>query len=312
MMAAKRPDPLFVGGGRSGSHYLTHLLIQHEEIGIAPESKLVKKLLIRYGRQVVSDPATLNEALDLVFREHKFRDWQIGRDEILSIIQDRLPVSIPELIRTILRVYCEREFPGCMVWGIKSGSGVGMGSRVFECFPRAKFIKMVRDGRAVFNSLKKTLHSRKNIPLERNPLRAAVHWSRRLRTFDNWAQKYPANCLKVSYEQLLTDQAAALSPIFDFLEVSHADIDPQGLPPTWIPERMRRGHLQVGQPPDTTRISVWKQELTMKEIEQYEAIARHELEKQGYTLLFEKPKQSFPVLLYRLKQLGQDFVRFRP
>jgi len=59
----KRPDPLFVvGDARSGTTYLSNLLTQHRDIGMAPESNCVVHLLRANGVQIISKPTTLDKA----------------------------------------------------------------------------------------------------------------------------------------------------------------------------------------------------------------------------------------------------------
>ena len=302
-MSTKRPDPLFIlGDARSGTTYLTHLLIQHREIGIAPESLFVVRLLRAYGSQTLSTPTALGNAFDLIADEAKFRDWLIRMEDILPLLENRLPINVADLIRTILMVYCEREFPGCIVWGIKKGY-IPFLSELFEHFPKARFIHIVRDGRAVFSSKKKAIYTRTGKPFEENPLRAAGRWIRLIQTFRNFSQQHPANCLEVSYERLLTELPTVLSSIFDFLEVADVKTDFQEQGPSWIPEWYRYLHPNVGKPPQVARIDAWKEELAMGEIQRFEAVAGCELENHGYTLHCEERRYNLPVLIYRLTGL---------
>lgn len=311
-MNDKRPDPLFVvGDARSGTTYLSNLLTQHKDIGMAPESNCIVNLLRAYGSQIISKPTTLGQAFDLAKGDAKFRDWQIQPEEILPILQTCLPMTIAEFVRTILIFYCEREFPGCIVWGIKKGY-IPFLWELIEHFPQAKFIHIVRDGRAVFSSQKKAIHTETGQSFEKNPVRAAGRWIRLIQTFRNFSQKQPANCLEISYERLVTDPLTGLSSIFHFLEVPEVKIDFQELTSSWIPERYRYLHPNVGKSPQKVQIDAWKEELAVKEIQRFEAVARNELENHGYALLFERQRYSFPVLIYRLKQFVKSLHRSKP
>lgn len=308
----KRPDPLFVlGDARSGTTYLSNLLTQHKDIGMAPESNCVVNLLRAYGSQIISKPTTLDKAFDLANRDDKFRDWQIRREEILPLLKTRLPVTIAEFLRIILIFYCEREFPGCMVWGIKKGY-IPFMWELIEHFPQAKFIHIVRDGRAVFSSKKKALHTKTGKPFEKNPVQAAGRWIRLLQTFKNFSEKHPAYCLEISYEGLVREPTEVLSSIFHFLELKDVKIDSNEQGPSWIPDRYRYLHPNVHKPPQLERIDAWQQELTLTEIRRYEALAQYELENQGYALLFKRQRYSVPVLIYRLKQFVKSLYRSKP
>lgn len=311
LQTAKRLDPLFVlEDARSGTTYLSSLLIQHKDIGMTPESNLVVSLLRAYGSQTISQATTLGEAFNLIDKEDKFRDWKILPEEVLPLLENCLPMTIANVIRTILMFYCEREFPGCIVWGIKKGYIASIWELV-EHFPQARFIHIVCDGRAVFSSKKKALHTQTGRPFEENPLKAAGRWIRLIQTFRNFSQKHPAHCLEISYEKLVAEPLKALSAIFHFLEVADVEIDLQRQASYWIPERYRYLHPNVGKPPRTANIDSWKQQLTSREIQEFEAIARYELGNHGYALVSETQRSSFPVLIYKLKQLVKGLRRPR-
>jgi hypothetical protein len=290
-MTTRRSDPVFlVGDARSGTTYLANLLIQHKDIGLAPESNFVIRLMKAFGHAPVKNQEALMRALDVIYKESKFQDWKIDRTELVSSLQDRLPMTLADLIRAVMIFYCERHFPGRKVWGMKKGNYVFNVSRLIEFFPKARFINIVRDGRAVFGSKKKAMHSETGEPFETDPAEAAERWVKMIRNFDNLALKYPEGSIEVSYEALVSSPSEVLLTLFRFLEVDpDAEAASQGrgsVDASWVPERYKHLHSNVGKPPQVSRIDAWKTELSADEIRIYERVAGRELRRKGYGLIY--------------------------
>ncbi|NER39633.1 MAG: sulfotransferase [Oscillatoria sp. SIO1A7] len=291
-MIVKRKQPVFVvGDARSGTTFLANLLIQHPEIGLAPESNFVTELMKEFGERAIATREDLDLALQQAYREAKFADLKIERSELFCELEPKLPLSFPEIVNAILRYYCQQEFPGRPVWGIKKGSYIFNGYQLSEFFPGAKFINIVRDGRAVFSSKKKALHSRTGQPFETDPVEAAMRWVRAIASFDELARQHPGNTREVSYEALVSNPPATMLDLFRFLEVepdaSVASQARESARSSWVPERYKHLHANVGQPPKVGRIDAWKQELTPADIKAFEIAAGGELKRKGYSLLYE-------------------------
>lgn len=308
-MSGKRIDPLFiVGDARSGTTYLTNLLVQREEIGIAPESNFVVNLLKSLGDGAIGDDESLARVIDSLYREAKFQDWGIDRAKLSSHLASRLPLSFADVVRAVLIFYCDGEFPGCKVYGVKKGGGyIRHASALVNHFPRAKFIHIVRDGRAVFNSQKQAIHTRKQRPFETNAQRAATRWSEIVRTFDEFAKQHPANAMEVLYEDLIADQAATLQPVLAFLEVGGGATSNATATDAYVPERQKYLHPNVGKPPIKSRIDGWKRELAAREIKIFEKVAGRELKRKSYALEYDD-KNSASVFLYNAGRLLRRFA----
>jgi Sulfotransferase family len=284
----KRTDPFFlVGDSRSGTTFLANLLIHHRAIGLAPESKFMLRLLDSFETQGIRREKDLETALDMIYRERKFLDYRIEREELRGALVPRLPLSFAEMSRCILRYYCDRHFPQCQVWGLKKGGRYILeASRLLGHFPEARFLHLIRDGRAVFNSKKKAIHSGSGRPLEANCVRAAEVWVSSVKAFEAFRERHPEHALEISYESLVTSLDDVLERIFVFLSV---DPDPNiateargSLDPAYVVDRSRHLHGNVSKPPLPDRIASWRSELSDREQRVYEMVAGQVLEEKGY------------------------------
>jgi hypothetical protein len=201
--------------------------------------------------------------------------------------------------------YCDREFPGCTVWGLKKGDYIHYGNKLAEHFPKARFIHLVRDGRAVFSSKKKALHSSLGRPLEASAIRAAERWNRFSSSFETLLGANRASVIEVSYEKLITDSRETLERIFGFLgvesDVSLTADSFRPLDPTYVTDRSRHLHPNVGKSPQSERIDAWKKELSPKEILAYEMVAGENLARKGYKLVNPDAHRR-PTLAYRVRR----------
>jgi len=288
---ARRPGPLFlVSDARSGSTFCANLLNGHPEIGLGPERNFVLRLVSRFGRKPLSRPEGTDAALDLVYDDDKFRDWNVDRALLgEQLAQVPRPV-VADVVRAACMLYCDTEFPACSVWGLKKGGGyLHRASELVKHFPEAKFLHLVRDGRAVFASKKKALHSRTGEPFETDPRRAGKRWAKLMRSFDRFSRRHPRHALTISYEDLIRDGDNVLESVWRFLDVEPivlADLEqPAAEESNYVGERYRHLHPNVGKPARADRIDAWRESLTADEIRAFEAVAARELARKGYELV---------------------------
>jgi len=302
----RRADPLFlVSDARSGSTFCANLLNGHPEIGLGPESNFVLRLASRFGRKSLTRPEGLSAALDILYDDDKFHDWGVDRAMLSRHLAHIPRPTVADLVRAVGMLYCEREFPGCSIWGLKKGGGyLRRASELVKHFPNARFLHLVRDGRAVFASKKKALHSRTGRPFETNPQKAGRRWAQLMRSFDAFSRRYPQNACTISYESLLRDGGGVLGCVCGFLDVEPvvlADLSqPTADESDYVNERYRHLHPNVGRPVRLDRIDAWQTALTADEIRAFESVAGCELAQKGYELLYGSPSVAVCERIRRL------------
>lgn len=281
-------DPFFiVYKSRSGSTFLADLLVRHADIGIAPESKIIP-LTLRWGRRgnrTISNEAQLHNLFDVLYAEPKFESWNLSRVNLREHIIPRFPIHVSDFLRETIALYCRSNYPDCRVIGIKKGGWYTENVRLLKrMFPRSKFIHIIRDGRAVFASSKRAIHTDRGLPFETTASISALRWKRTVKAFER--HEGADYAMEVRYETLIARTKDTVARILKFLEVrSDSDTVEQLLMPreaAFVDARNAYLHKNVGAEPKRSRINAWQDELTEAEIESFERIAGPTLMRKGY------------------------------
>lgn len=264
--------PVFiVGCPRSGSTMLGAMLGGHPEAICPPEAQFIIDCMPASNLSAAVDA---NAVLDDITRHWRFRVWPFSlerRPEIAAM-------SYRNVIELVVEQYAiAHDRPAPKVW-IDQSIFVRHIWKLLELFPDARFIHLVRDGRAVAASI---------IPLNWGPmgvLSAARHWIEHLaHGFAAEATLGADRIIRVHYERILAEPEATMKRISSFLgiEFCPAMLVPAGLA---LPAHTRHQHTLIGAPLDSKRIDAWRHSLTKREIEIYEAVAGDLLPLLGYEM----------------------------
>jgi hypothetical protein len=165
-------------------------------------------------------------------------------------------------------------------------------------FPDARFIHIVRDGRAIAASF---------LALDWGPkdmISAAYSWSKRVAEGLVAEFLCPELVLRVYYEDLVKEPEATLRRICSFLEVDFcaAMVEGKGFV---VPQYSRPQHKLVGQQPDPSRIDEWTRRLSRRQIEVFECCAGARLRQMGYKLLNPRPRRPAKLVAKAARFLGE-------
>ncbi len=260
--------------GRSGTTLLGSMLGAHSECLCTPESQFKTDIFLKLknNKKSITD---IEYALYLIKNHWRFKIWGIP---INSYPQEQI-TSYQELINFIVKLYGEKVGkPNPKIWIDHTPTNMKFSSTLIDLFPDAKFIHIVRDGRAVASSL---------IPLDWGPNtidKAAHFWLKRLRygiEAENSIKK--GHIIRISFEKLVENPQETLEGICTFLNITY---EGQMLKGTGfnVPSYTAGQHSLIGKPPDKSRINIWKEKLTSRQIEIFESIAGDTLLKLGYSL----------------------------
>ena len=274
---------------RSGSTFLADVLARHPQVGIAPESNFIPLALkwARHDYRTIVNEDLIGDLLDNLYAESKFASWDLTRSHLVNYLTSVLPARIPEVLTAILKFYCTTKYPGSSIFGMKKGGWYTENTPLLrKLLPQSKFIHIIRDGRAVFSSSKRAIHSYKGISFEVEAAASALRWTRMVKTFDR--MRSDCNALEIQYEELITRTEETLKRILTFLEARHdANTIEELLEPhqsTFVDERNAHLHPNVGTKPKHSRVDAWKEELTPQEIAAFERIAGPTLLQRGYAV----------------------------
>jgi hypothetical protein len=295
--------PIFIAGcDRSGTTLLGDLLGKSRWSITTPESQFIHDLLIQIGLGSFRSP----EAAAAWLLEH-FRyvawDMPLTLRELADLIDlERPRVTIENLIASYARL-THPEKHGADVWIDHTPDNFKYQAMLKRLFPEARFIHIVRDGRAVCASI---------MPLDwgpNNAYTASRHWSTRLQEAMAVEVAEGDNCLRVRFEDLLSQPQEVIRRICGFIDLPFdaSLLDGGGLA---VPAFSRDQHRLVGKPIDASRADDWRRKLSAAEIRDFESypLAHTLLSRMGYQTRSEDPPH-----LSSLRILGRychEFVHY--
>lgn len=154
--------------------------------------------------------------------------------------------------------------------------------KIKEVFPKSKFIGLIRDGRAVFNSKKHNLYSKTGQPFETNPIRAATVWCDNLRLLKEIKKSYQEDTLILKYGKLVRDTDHIMRSVCKFLDTPYNPSSASCEKYYRIPDRYGTLHKNIEKSSFASRILAWKESLSPAEIFAFELVAYDQLITKGY------------------------------
>ncbi len=290
-------DPFFIlYDSRSGSTFLANQLARCSDVLIPPESNFLQLLLNQYEKSVIENSEDLKTVLNIIYSDPKFSDWQLSRENINALLANKLPLKQRDLIIELCKAYQASACPRAALFGVKKGNYMYHYKEIKTLFPKSKFAALIRDGRAIFNSKKTTIHSASRAPLETDPIRAAKQWTERVSTMREIQKEYPEDVLIIKYENLVTMHEGEMQRACEFLEIPyHRGKASQVAAKQYdVPQRYGSSHENIDKRPLSSRIDAWKESLTESEIRKYEMVAFAALKRENYVLENSPPS----LLLY--------------
>lgn len=264
---------------RSGSTFLSKLLDEYKEIGVSIEANIPDGF--RNGKCFVTNDAELEEYLDRLYNDDKFRFWGIPRKNLKTILRKKeYPLKFNDILPVILSKYFKTEDK--KIWILKLGYYINYVNQLKKLFPNSKFIFIIRDPRGIFNSQRTSMLPNKNKPMARN----TFHSFRLARKFNKVSliiEKYLSKdwMYVVQYENLIKDTKNELIKILNFLGVSNIKNKKRNYFKK-IPEAQRNLHKKINSIGLLNNINKWEKSLSNSEIYIIQKISGENMVKYGY------------------------------
>jgi hypothetical protein len=270
-------SPIFIGGcGRSGTTLLGAILGAHSQCVCVPESPF-KTDILRFWDPATADPRCLLEA---IIKTRRFRLWGMDEPSVLDALP-QFSGTYAEALAWLVARYAQvvGRSPSSR-WVDHTPVNVRHAATLAEIFPAAKFIHIVRDGRAVAASI---------LPLDWGPNTidgVADWWTSSLAyglATESWCR--PGRAIRVRYEDLVLRCGVEVRRICQFLEL---DYQPEMLNAGGfkVPGYTSSQHALIGAAPQPGRVNAWERSLTARQIEIFESIAGELLRYMGYNLKY--------------------------
>ncbi|PWW81200.1 hypothetical protein CR164_11715 [Prosthecochloris marina] len=282
-----------VGMGRSGTTMLASELSKHKNLCAIPEAQFLVDYI---SQKRVHD---LHSSFLKYVKKHKrFKNsWNVLMDENKELdLKDGY-------FYLINKYFFENNIEDIYISIDHTPNNIENIDDLFEFFPESKIINLIRDPRAVFNSLKKTDWG------EIDPEKFAYDWVRCVALTEMYAKKYDDNILIVKYEDLI-EKKGEIQKVYDYIGVSVNGLSPKSK--FVLPLYTVGQHKLVGESLDKARIDYWKKKLKNREVQVIEAIAGNFMRNYDYELIYDgkcKKYNNCEIVLSCLKIIMNRPVR---
>ena len=204
-----------VGAGRSGTTLLQVMLANHPELTLPNESGFYSIIRRKNQRRLgeLSTPETFKTGFDVALDFWRIRAFELDQERVWELCQAR-PPSWETLFLAILTALAEAR--GALRVGEKSPRHIEFLGLLAERFPRAKFIHMVRDPRAVASSYFRTFGQRSiGAKCER--------WKAAIVQHERHAEALGERYTLLRYEDLVREPEPTLRSVCTFLDCSFSE-----------------------------------------------------------------------------------------
>lgn len=297
-------NPIFIGGcPRSGTTMLGAMLGAHDECLATPESEFKTDLMGALERGTV--PVKARAIRAFLNNSWRFRLWGIEPPEV-ELVDSSAGGAVARCCWSAAARYGSFQGLGSAKrWVDHTPSNIRWARTLLAVFPGARFLHMVRDGRAVMASV---------LPLDwgpSDPLSAARWWLSELSMGLLAETGLPSDRIKrVSYEDLVSKPEETLRWISEFLEMpfQRSTLKPTGFS---VPSYTQGQHRLIGVNLDPSRLDAWMTNLTDRQIEVFEYVAGDTLGYLGYESRFgirARPPTWQDLFIFRLGAVRRFFT----
>ena len=220
-------------------------------------------------------------AVKWLINNFRFSTWEMDVSclELESLIDVKDPLKS---ITNILSLYLnDKNITGeNRIWIDHTPDNTMNYPLLSTAFPSAKFIHIIRDGRAVANSL---------LPLKWGPSNyflASKYWSDKVYQGLMMELCAKENCIQVKYEDLVIETEDTLKLICEFIGIQYEDRMVCGggvLLPGAFSEKQ---HSLVGKKPRASRVDAWKQSMSRNNLNAFHSYEKSVdiLKRYGYEI----------------------------
>ncbi|MEX2530938.1 MAG: sulfotransferase [Gemmatimonadota bacterium] len=205
-----RPPVFVVGLGRSGTTLTARILDRHSHISLCGETHFFPHTSRRRRRARFSDQEA-REILDELPMTWAGAD----PDDVLATFRstDRL---LRSLFDSILRARMRRH--GKVRYGEKTPIHFWYLDRLFEWYPDARLVYLVRDPRRVHDSFLRSHFAPGLRAIERGVVPRALYWNHGARTLGRVRATRPDQVFTLRFEDLVADPEASVRALCAFLD----------------------------------------------------------------------------------------------
>jgi hypothetical protein len=304
---SSNPCLFVVGCPRSGTTLLRRILDAHPDLAITPETHWVIRCFER-GIGVTPEGFATPDLVTHLAASPKLGRTGIGRTELERLLPAGRPVPYAEFVRAFFDLYGRIENKPRV--GDKTPGYVRRLPLLHDLFPDARIVHLIRDGRDVVLSalawrrwpkLSKRFATARLHPVPT----AALWWERHVRSGREAGAALRSDIYhEVRYEALVADPAATAESLCSFLDLHFDD--------AMLRFHEKRARREPGLSakkawlPPTPGLRAWTKEMSVEDVERFEAMAGDLLEELGYARAAPRPSAAARGLAAEIRGLSQD------
>lgn len=298
--------PMFfiIGRPRSGTTLIRTLFDAHPEVNIPIECAYISDLRKHYEKITTWDKKILMEFYNDLIVQFRFNNWHADNEKVKAAL---LQCEGENPFSTICKVV-HSSYPSLFkksefkLLGDKNPIYSIYTKKLIKIFPKAKFIFIYKDYRDNFVSMKKAKFGLPVVPIQ------VYQWKYFYRKVLKHSNANPENFLFVKYEELVNNPEIHVKMIFDFVGLPYQSsvldfhkkkdefIDTYGL-------AAEGKHKSLMNPINNSRVGIWKNMLTKKQIHMADMTAGTLADQLGYERVYKKFNlaiwlQITPLILY--------------
>ena len=270
-------EPFFVlGAQRSGTTMLRLMLNNHYRLSVPFETGFIPKFYRRleeFGN--LKERGNVIRLLDAIAAHPPVVKGKLITDK--NAILDYSIDSYSDLVQAIFMAHAGTR--NKLRWGDKSPVQVTQMDILWDLFPQAKFVHIVRDGRDVALSLRGVSWGSGHIP------HVAEDWRWKVTLCSKMGAMLSKNhYVELRYEDLVLNPESSLRRICEFLgePFDPAMLDYHRYARQEMPEESLQWHANSVSRPDVTKVFSWKTRMPLSDQILFEEIAGSTLQEFGY------------------------------
>ena len=272
-MMKNNPPIFIVGAPRSGTTLLASFLDRHSRICVPPET--------RFFREV--NPSLLalcerggsrKEMIELLLSGLRIQDLDLNAEDLSTHWKTK---NISDLFLTALEVFAQRH--GKSRPGEKSPVHLHSLDIIFDWYPDARVVHIIRDGRDVVLSLQNVVWSHNSL------VRHCFMWRRKVAHIRHKMSKYDKKILTLKYKELVTQPVDEIQKVCSFIgenfEKRMLDVK---IPTNVVPDWEANWKGRVKKTLDPSRVNKWKHATSEEDLFLMQYIMGDMLRYWGYPL----------------------------
>lgn len=287
-----------VGRPRSGTTLLRTLFDAHPNVSFPPECQFIINLYPKYGKIGNWSKKQLEDFYNDLVGQWLFDTWKIDYPKLKSrLLSMDGQYTYGTICKAVYLEYISMFGKDTINFIGDKNPGYAIYTKVLlKIFPEAKFIHIIRDYRDNFVSIK-------NVDFEL-PIPSIVvqKWKYFYKKFKKDSQLKPDSYQLLNYEKLAQNPQDEYSKLCDFIGISYTDSvfdfheKKEDILKHYPSGYIKTYHTSLLQKVNTSKIGVWKKELTSRQVGIMDQTAGKIAEESGYTREFTGVNLSYQLM----------------